>query len=299
MKSMNYPELNIQDSKTLSPLQAKSIDFAYQFGKDMRDFINVLGIMTEQPVTEGYTIKTKVADAEVDLQDGNVPEGEIIPLSKVTFKDATPVEIDSKFWRKNTTYQAIQRFGQENAIDRTDAEIVDRIKSDIRKEMFAFMSDEATPVESVRKGSLQGAVAGAWGALEKLFESANETVVFANPMDIARYLGEAQVTTQVAFGVTYLDAFTGTRILASNQVPEGTILATVPRNLHLFYIPAASEGGNAFEMISDDTGFIGLTRGMRTENASIDTLFTSGIKIVPEIANGIVKVAIGQKAPTV
>lgn len=299
MKSMNYPEPNIQDSKTLSPLQAKSIDFAYQFGKDMRDFINVLGIMTEQPVTEGYTIKTKVADAEVDLQDGNVPEGEIIPLSKVTFKDATPVEIDSKFWRKNTTYQAIQRYGQENAIDRADGEIVDRIKSDIRKEMFAFMSGEATPVESVRKGSLQGAVAGAWGALEKLFESANETVVFANPMDIARYLGEAQVTTQVAFGVTYLDAFTGTCILASNQVPEGTILATVPRNLHLFYIPAASEGGNAFEMISDDTGFIGLTRSMRTENASIDTLFTSGIKIVPEIANGIVKVEIGQKAPTV
>lgn len=299
MATRNYPELNLQNQQSLSALQAKTIDFVYRFEKDIRDFVNVLGLMNETPVTEGYTVKTKVADAEVDLQDGDVEEGHLIPLSRVEFKGGTSFELKSKKWRAATTYEAIQRYGFENAVDRRDNEIMERIRTDIRNGMFSFLTESATTEASVKAGSLQGAVATAWGYLEGLFESANETIVFAHPMDIAKYLGDASISMQTTFGVSYLEAFSNTKIIASNFVEQGTIIATVPKNINLFYIPANSEGGRAFGMVSDQSGFIGLTRKENLEDASINSLFTSGIKLVPEIENGVVKVEIGDDTPTV
>lgn len=299
MATRNYPEPNLQDQQSLSTLQAKTIDFVYRFEKDIRDFVNVLGLMEETPVTEGYTVKTKVADPEVTLQDGNVEEGHLIPLSRVEFKEGSSFELKSKKWRAATTYEAIQRYGFENAVDRRDNEILERIRSDIRTGMFSFLNEIATTEASVKAGSLQGAVATAWGYLEGLFESANETLVFAHPMDIAKYLGDASISMQTTFGVSYLEAFSNTKIIASNFVEQGTITATVPKNIDLFYIPANSEGGRAFGMVSDQSGFIGLTRKENLEDASINSLFTSGIKLMPEIENGVVKVEIGSGTPTV
>lgn len=295
--SQTFPEPNLQDRASLIDLEAKSIDFTYRFAKDMRDFMNILGLFDGTPVQEGYTIKTKKTDTVVDLKDGAVPEGEIIPLSKVKFGEGSSLTIDSKFWRKNTTYQAIQKYGADQAIDQADREILGKIQSEIRSDMFGFLKTTAATKVNLRAGSLQGAVATSWGYLESLFEGANQTIAFANPMDIADYLAHTPVTTQTAFGVTYLQVFTNTTLIASNQVAQGEILATVPNNIKMFYIPASSEGGRAFNMISDDTGFIGLARQTKTENASIDTLFTSGIKLAPEIEDGVVKVTIGKVVP--
>lgn len=299
MATQQFPEANLQNRESLSKLQAKTIDFVYRFQKDMRDFVNVLGLMNETPVTEGYTIKTKIADTKVDLKDGNVAEGDLIPLSKVEFKEGASFELSTKKWRAAATYEAIQKYGYENAVDRADNEILERIRADIRKEMFEFLKTSAKTQATVKSGSLQGAVATAWGYLEGLFESANETVVFAHPMDVAKYLGEASITMQTAFGVSYLNAFSNTKIIVSNFVEQGTILATVPKNITLFYIPANSEGGRAFGMVSDQSGYIGLTRKEDLRNATINSLFTSGIKLAPEVENGIVKVEIGEDTPTV
>lgn len=290
-----HPENNLQNTGSLSNLDALTIDFVYRFGEDMRDLQNVLGIVEETPVVEGYTIKTKKADVEVDLKSGVVAEGEIIPLSKVEFKDGGSHEITSNKWRKVTTYEAIQRFGQESAVNRTDAEINKKIRAGIQSELFAFLRSTSTLKTSVKEGSFQGAVAAAWGYLEQLFQSANETIVFANPLDVAVYLGTAQVTQQTAFGITYLEAFAGTKVIVSNFVQEGEILATVPSNLNLYTIVPTSEGGSAFGLRSDESGFIGLTRERVLANATIESLFISGIKLLPEVENGIIRIKIGEE----
>ena len=288
----SYPESNLQTTSTMALLEAKTIDFIYRFEKDMRDFINVLGVFNQQPVTEGYTIKTKVALDTVTLQDGDVPEGDIIPLSKVEFGEGDSFEMSSKFWRKSTTYQAIQKYGFDQAVDRTDRGIISEIQKSIRNDVFSYIDENAAATESVASGSLQGAVATAWGTLEALFEGANRTIVFANPLDVAKYIAGSDVTTQSAFGISYLEAFTNTTILVSNAVERGEILATVPENLTLFYIPANSEGGQAFNLRSDESGFVGVGRQQVNMNATIESIFTSGIRILPEIANGMVKIPI-------
>lgn len=281
---------NQQNTAKSANLEAKTIDFLYRFQEDLRDFINVLGLFNQREVTEGYTIKTKVADDTVTLQDGRVPEGEIIPLSYVEFGEGSQVEMESLKWRKQVTYENIQKYGFDEAVDRTDREVIKEIQKNIREDIFSFVDEKAVATESIKADSLQAAVATAWGTLEALFEGSNSTIAFANPMDIATYIANAEVSTQTAFGISYLQAFSNTTILSSNRVKRGEILATVPDNLNLYYIPAHSEGGQAFNLRTDDSGYIGVGRQLIYQNASIDTLFVSGIRILPEFENGIVKV---------
>lgn len=292
-----FPEENIQDRETLSVLEAKTIDFVYRFNKDMRDFLNVLGLFNQRQVTEGYTINTKVAEDSAVLADGNVPEGEIIPLSYATFGEGASVKMTSKKWRKVTTYEAIQEYGFDEAVNRADRAVIGEIQAGVRNDLFDFVNNNAVLESSVAAGSLQGAVATAWGYLESLFEGANNTLAFVNPMDIAKYIATSDITLQTAFGVTYLQGFTNTTIIASNAVEQGTILATVPENLTLFYIPANSEGGQAFDLRTDESGWIGVGRDKENKTASIESIFITGIKLLPEIENGLVKVQIEEVTP--
>lgn len=291
---VNYPETNMQGLSTLQMLEAKTVDFVYRFGEDMRDFLNILGLFNQRAVTEGYTIKTKVAKDTAVLADGNVPEGAIIPLSYAEFGEGSKVEMESRKWRKVVSYEAIQKYGFDEAVSRTDRAVLNEIQKNIRTDMFDFVDSGAVLEDSLAYGSLQGAISTAWGYLESLFEGANHTIAFVHPMDAAKYLATAEVTMQTAFGVSYLQAFTNTTIIVSNAVTQGTILATVPENLTLYYIPANSAGGQAFGLRSDDSGYIGVGRSQTNNNVTIESIFITGIKLLPEIENGLVKVNIDE-----
>lgn len=288
---------NEQFTPTLSALDAKAIDFVYRFGNDMRDFLNVLGLFNTRAVVEGYTINTKVADDSAVLADGNVEEGQIIPLSYAKFGTGSSVRMGSKKWRKVTSYEAIQEYGFDEAVDRTDRAVINEIQAGIRTDLFDFVDSKAVLQDTVATGSLQGAVATAWGYLEQLFEGSNSTIAFVNPMDIAKYIGTSDITMQTSFGITYLQGFTNTVIIASNKVTKGTILATVPENLTFYYIPANSEGGQAFDLRTDDSGWIGVGRDKTNQNLTVESIFVTGVKILPEIENGLVKVNIDAKVP--
>ena len=85
MATRTFPEQNQQDTLNFQALEAKSIDYTSRFGQNFSKFVEALGITRQIPVQEGFTIKLYGAP-EVDLADGNVPEGELIPLSKVNLK---------------------------------------------------------------------------------------------------------------------------------------------------------------------------------------------------------------------
>lgn len=70
----DYPEQNTQMQGNFSELDAKSIDYAYQFGENFSKFIEALGITRQIPVQEGFTL-TMYTAPEVDLADGDVGEG--------------------------------------------------------------------------------------------------------------------------------------------------------------------------------------------------------------------------------
>src|SRR5699024_2905352 len=121
-----------------SDLDAKSIDYVYRFGENFSKFIEALGITRQLPVQEGFTI-TMYTAPEVDLVDGDVGEGELIPLSKVTPKPAETKEITLKKYRKVTTVEAIQKYGRDKAINMTDEALIKEVQKGIRDDLFTVI----------------------------------------------------------------------------------------------------------------------------------------------------------------
>lgn len=69
--------------------KAQSIDFVNRFTGGIKKLQEMLGITRRQGLSEGSTIKTY--KSSVTLADGNVAEGDLIPLSKVERRWTRPM----------------------------------------------------------------------------------------------------------------------------------------------------------------------------------------------------------------
>lgn len=290
----NYPEPNTQKQDNFSELDAKSIDYTYRFGENFSKFIEALGITRQIPVQEGFTL-TMYTAPKVELADGDVGEGELIPLSKVTPQPATTKEITLKKYRKVTTAEAIQRYGRDKAINMTDDALVKEVQKGIRDYLFTTIKTHGTEQANLNAGTLQGALASAWGALEVLFEDdVITTVAFVNPMDVANEIANKEITLETQFGLRYYVDLTGTVVMLNNTIPKGTVYATAADNLQVAYIAANSDAYSEFNMYTDEFGYIAMAHGQQLETLSVQTVLASGVLIFPERLDGMVKIEIGE-----
>lgn len=295
-RAANYPEPNTQMQSNFTNLDAKSVDYAYRFGENFSKFIEALGITRQIPVQEGFTLTMYTAPT-VDLADGNVGEGELIPLSKVTPQPAATKEITLKKYRKVTTAEAIQRYGRDEAINMTDEALIKEVQKGIRDYLFTTIKTHGTVQTNLNAGTLQGALASAWGALEVLFEDdAITTVAFVNPMDVANEIANKEITLETQFGLRYYTDLTGTVVFLNNTIPKGEVYATASDNLQVAYISANSDLFSEFNMYTDEFGYIGVAHAQALEILSVQTVLVSGVLIFPERLDGMVKIDIG--APT-
>lgn len=186
------------------------------------------------------------------------------------------------------TDQEITVIGHGQAVNDTNNRMLKDIQKKIRKQFIDFL---ATGSGKATGEGLQAAMAQVWGQMQVLWEdTAIETVYFMNPLDVADYLGKAQITTQTAFGMSYIENFLGmgTAILASD-VPKGKIYATAAENIVLYYIPVtSSDMAQAFDLTADATGLVGIHTGPTYNNLSAETVAASGVGLFAENLGGIV-----------
>ena len=261
-------------------------DFNIQFVEGLKKLTEALGITRKIPVQEGATLKQVVVTGT--LEDGNVAEGELIPLSKYETDEVPVGEVKLNKWRKGTTAEAILKGGYDQAVGATTDKMVKDIQKGIRGDLFTFM---ATGTGTASGSGLQAALANAWGKLAVLFDDdAVESAYFLNPMDVADYLGGAQVTMQTAFGMTYIENFLGLGdVFLNSNVPEGKFYATAKENIVMYYVNVAtSELALAFGLTTDETGYIGINEYPDKDTARVMDLVMSGITFFPERKDGIV-----------
>ncbi|WP_353419232.1 hypothetical protein PYH66_13945 (plasmid) [Staphylococcus delphini] len=298
--NQEFPEQNLQTMASLDKFKEKSVDFTYRFEKSLKDFQQAIGVSNLMPVTEGMTIKL-YNGMDVELADGDVAEGDLIPLSKVTPKVEETKEIKLKKYRKATSGESIQKYGLDQAIDKTDEALVKEIQKNVRKDLFTLIQSGSAQTNLNPANGLQGALATAWGSLQTVFEDdAIKTVVFANPIDIAQAIADKQMTLENAFGLQYYTDLTGTIVFSSTQVEKGTIYATAAENLVIAYIPAGtSELGRSFALTSDNTGFLGMTHFLHHETLTHQTLLVSGVLMFPERLDGVIKISLAKPEASV
>ena len=268
-------------------VRAREIEFVTLFGESIKKLVEALGVTRKIPKQAGYTLKAYKATGT--LQPGTVAEGDLIPLSKYQTEAVSYSEIVLKKWRKATSAEAIIEKGYDQAVQMTTDRMLKDVQKGIRTDFFTFL---ATGTGNATGATFQAALAQAWGQLQVLFEDDSiEAIYFMNPLDVADYLATAQITTQTAFGMTYVENFLGLgTVIFDSKVPQGTIYATAKDNIVLYYVPVnGADLGNAFSFTADQTGLIGIHEEADYKHMTAEDTVMSGVVLFAERLDGIVK----------
>lgn len=273
--------------------RVRQVDFVSMFGYNTKKLMELLGVMRLIPKQAGTVLKRHSVTGT--LEDGSVPEGDIIPLSKYQTVETPLKEIELKKWRKATSAEAILDKGYDQAVDETNDKMLQDIQGKIRTGIIGSLTIDGQPTAS--GANTQAALADAWGKLANIFENdAVETVYFLNPMDIASYLATAQITVQQAFGFSYVENFLGLgTVILNSGIVAGTFKATAKQNMVGYYVPAnEADLAKAFDFVSDETGLIAVHEYADYDRLTADSTFLSGIEIFADNEAGVISGTIGE-----
>lgn len=267
--------------------KVRELDYAVRFGESIQNLIRMLGITRKIPVTAGTVLKVKKVSGT--LQSGIVAEGDIIPLSQYHTTWEPIGEATLKKWRKAASAEAILKGGFDQAVNDTDNKMILDIQKGIRTDFVNFL---ATGTGTASGNGLQAALADAWGKLQVKFEDDSIQAVFlVNPLDVADYLKTAQISTQTAFGMRYVEDFLGLgTLIMTGAIPQGTFYATAADNIVLYYVDANESNGlgEAFAFTTDpETGFIGIHEAPDYDRLTEETIAVSGVTIFAEMPDGV------------
>ena len=268
-------------------VRAREIEFVTLFGESIKKLVEALGVTRKIPKQAGYTLKAYKATGT--LQAGTVAEGDLIPLSKYQTEAVSYAQIVLKKWRKATSAEAIIEKGYDQAVQMTTDRMLKDVQKGIRTDFFTFL---ATGTGTATGATFQAALAQAWGKLQVLFEDDSiEAIYFMNPLDVADYLATAQITTQTAFGMTYVENFLGLgTVIFDSKVPQSNIYATAKDNIVLYYVPVnGADLGNAFSFTADQTGLIGIHEEADYKHMTAEDTVMSGVVLFADRLDGIVK----------
>ncbi|MCD7712310.1 MAG: hypothetical protein LUJ25_06280, partial [Firmicutes bacterium] len=211
----------------------------------------------------------------------NVPEGSVIPYSWGTVAEVPFGELTVDKYAKAVSLESINSYGYDIAVQETDNEFLNELQGMVLTDFYAFLracgsadgavASQASLASSEESGektkTWQQCLALARGRCLNEFMKMRRTVTdvigFANIMDLYTYLGDAPVTVQTAFGLSYVQNFMGYStllLLSDNEIPQGTVLATPANNIVLYYCdPSHSEFARAGLQytVDGDTPLIG------------------------------------------
>lgn len=279
-------------SKSANFARVREIEFVRLFNGNIKKLVEALGVTRMIPKESGAQLK--VLTVSGTLQDGSqVGEGEIIPLSEyeTTWESVGTIKLNK--WRKSTSIEAINEKGYDQAVTATTDKMLKQIQSGIRSKFFSFL---ATGTGVAGGTDFQATLADCWGMLQVLYEDNDiEAVYFLNPLDVSAYLGQANISLQTVFGMTYIENFLGLgTVFLNSSVPQGKVYATAKENIVCYYVKAdAADISDAFAFTTDQTGLIGINEHPNYERATVDDTVVSGVGFFAENLGGVVVGTIG------
>ena len=159
--------------KSADLVRAREKEFVYLFGDSLKKLLEALGVTRKIAKQAGFTLKAYKATGT--LENGNVAEGELIPLSKYKTEAVAFDEITLKKWRKATSAEAIIEKGYDQAVEMTTDAMLKDVQKGVRTEFFNFL---ATGTGSATGANFQATLAQAWGQLQVLFEDGLPSLPF-------------------------------------------------------------------------------------------------------------------------
>lgn len=265
----------------------RETDYAFKFTENINKLADLLGVSSLIKKPAGTVIKAYKANGQL-VNNGAVAEGDVIPLSHWQVDPVTIGETAILKWAKATSIEAITNRGYDQAVNMTTKDMVSKAQNAIRTNFFGILANGQGTASGT---GVQAALADAWGQLQVLFDdTAIETVIFMNPLDVADYLGTAPVGLAQAMGLSYIENFLGIgTVVMSAAVPKGTAYATAKGNVNVIYVDAKDEDiSKAWDFTTDASGLIGIHEGGVYENMTNVTTIISGVTFYPERLDGVI-----------
>lgn len=254
------------------------VEFVRAFNEQTKKLAELLGVF--KPIKKAAGTALKYYETSGTLLSGNVGEAEDIPMSKYTRSGEHIVSLEWGKWGKETTLEAITEMGYEEAVNQTDKKFILDIQKGIRGDLVTFLkggTGKGVDGGTIYGTDFQSTLAAIWGNMTSIFEDTEANpLYFMNPMDAADYLGKAPISTQNAFGMSYIENFLGMYdTIFLSDIPKGTIITTPRENLHLYYADAASAQG--FNFYHDKFGYIGIVHDPTLKNMTAQTYAVSAL----------------------
>lgn len=274
----------------------KEIDFVSRFNRNWDTLREILGIMNPVRKTNGTTLVA--SKATVTLQDGNVAEGDEVPLSQATVEPVAFEDISLKKYRKAVTAEAVAKYGAAVAVQKTDDAFLVELQNEVLDDFYTFAQTGTLTGEA---STFQMAVAMAATMVKDKFKKMRldytNIVAFVNTVDVGRYLGGAQITVQNRNGVEYIKDFLGVQtVIITSEIPENTVLAIPADNIVLYYIDPADgdfrELGLEYYTGDGETNLIGIHKEGNYGRVMGETHALMGMKLFAEYIDAIAKFTI-------
>ena len=237
---------NSRDSlpNVYTDVTAREIDFVSRFGDNWDALRNILGIM--RPIRKAPGTQLISYTASVELEDGDVDPGCVIPYSKATIVQSVADDLNIEKYAKAVPIEDVNKYGAAIAVEKSDDAFLTQLQNKVLNRFYTFLNTGELEGEAT---DWQDALAKAQGLVLNKFATMQKDVTaivgFANILDAYDYLGAADITVQTQFGLTYIKDFLGYStlfLLPETRIARGTVIATPVENIDLYYIdPGDSE----------------------------------------------------------
>ena len=242
VESLSAPRSELPNVYT--NVTARELDFVTRFGANWEALRNIMGIMRPIRKVPGTILKSYTAS--ISLESGAVDPGAVIPYSKSTIVESSLSDLSIEKYAKAVTIEEVAQYGAEIAIQKSDEAFLNELQNTVLTRFYSFLNTGSLTDSAT---TFQQGLALAKGLVldkfQKMRKTVTEVVGFCNIMDFYGYLGDADITIQTMFGLTYVQNFMGYRViflLSAPDIPEGKIIAVPRENIDLYYIdPADSE----------------------------------------------------------
>ena len=222
----------------------REIDFVSRFTQNWDALRDILGVM--RPIRKAPGSQLITYTASVTLESGSVPAGAVIPYSKATITQAAKGDLTIEKYAKAVPIEDVANYGAAVAIQKSDDAFLYQLQNTVLTRFYTFLNTGSLAVNAT---TFQNALAKAKGAVLDKFNTMRKTVTevvgFCNVLDFYDYLGDANITVQTQFGLTYVKNFLGYStlfLLSAPDIARNKVIALPVENIDLYYIdPSDSE----------------------------------------------------------
>lgn len=276
---------------------AREVDFVTRFADNWDALRNILGITRAIRKTPGTSLVSYTAS--VELEDGAVGPGDVIPYSKATITQAAKTDLTIEKYAKAVTIEDVNKYGAEIAVEKSDDAFLTKLQNVVLGKFYTFLGTGSLAKTAT---TWQKALAVAQGEVLNKFaemqKDVTEVVGFANILDAYDYLGDANITVQTQFGINYIKNFMGYStlfLLPADKVARNKVIATPVENIDLYYIdPSDSEFAKLglHYITQGETNLIGFHAQGNYSTAVGESYALMGMALWAEYLDGIAVVTI-------